>query len=324
MLRRLAAVGIGLLVVILIAVGIRGCLNARKERSFENYVADLTALTTESNNLSDSFFSRLEDPGDLSPLNFEAEVKADRSTAEALFDRARSLEAPDELQEANDLVTLTFQLRRDALAVISDQIAIAFAREGSEQAIQIIASQMRALLASDVIYGRVQVLIDRSLQAEQIDATAPPSIFLPGTPNWLDPDVIADALAQVEGSDTAASTPGVHGLALFATTVLPSGVELSPDGETAAPADSAELDVEVQNQGESEETDIGVSFEADNGASGEGTIDSIQPQRTATATIPIEPPPTAGESVTLTVTAEEVAGEEIGDNNVASYDVTWE
>ncbi len=324
MLRRLAAVGFGLLFVILVAVGIRGCLNAKKERTFENYVADLTALTTESNNLSESFFGRLEDPGDLSALQFEAEVKADRGTAEGLFDRARGLEAPDELQEANDLVTLTFQLRRDALAVISDEIATAFAREGSEEAIAVIASQMKVLLASDVLYGRAQTLIDQGLKEEQIDTEVPASVFVPAPPNWLDPDVIADALGQVQDSASASATPGVHGLALVGTTLLPNGIALESGTEATAPADGAELQVEVQNQGESEESDLTVSYETDAGGAGEGTIGSIAPQETASASIPIEPPPTAGESVTLTVSVEEVPGEEIGDNNVATYQVSFE
>ena len=41
-LRRLGAVAVGILILILLVLGIRGCLNARKERAFENYSRDLT------------------------------------------------------------------------------------------------------------------------------------------------------------------------------------------------------------------------------------------------------------------------------------------
>src|SRR5207342_107580 len=87
------AVGVGVLVVLLILIilGIRGCLNARKERSFENYVSDLTAITTQTNQLSRGFFGRLSDPGDLSPLSFEAQVAADRGNAESLASRVDEL-----------------------------------------------------------------------------------------------------------------------------------------------------------------------------------------------------------------------------------------
>ena len=56
------ALGVGVLILILLVLGIRGCLNARKERGFENYVRDLDAIVTESKQLSETFFNRLERP----------------------------------------------------------------------------------------------------------------------------------------------------------------------------------------------------------------------------------------------------------------------
>lgn len=195
------AVGVGLLIVILLVLGVRGCLNARKTRSFENYVADLTALTADSGSLSKSFFGRMEDPGTLTPLQFENDVKADRGVAEGLFDRVRNLSTPDQLADAQNLIELAFQLRRDALAVISDEIATAFARAGSDQADAAIAAQMKTLLASDVLYGRATVLIEQTLKNEEINATVPESFFLPVPPNWLAIGTIKDALGQVAGSE---------------------------------------------------------------------------------------------------------------------------
>ena len=56
---------IGVVVLVLLLFAIRGCLDARKERSFENYLRDLSALVTTSNQLSSEFFDRFQDPGDL-------------------------------------------------------------------------------------------------------------------------------------------------------------------------------------------------------------------------------------------------------------------
>jgi hypothetical protein len=321
MLRRLIAVGIGLLIVVLLVLGVRGCLNARKTRSFENYVADLTALTADSNSLSKTFFGRLEDPGSLTPLQFEAEVKADRGAAEGLFDRARSLSAPDQLTDAQNLVVLTFQLRRDALAVISDEISTAFARVGSDQADAAIAAQMKTLLASDVLYGRAQTMIGQTLKEEGINADVPTSVFLPGTPNWLSIDVIKQALGQVSG--TEAATPGVHGLGLIQTTLQPDGTTLQEGSPATGTADGAALDVQVQNQGESEETGVNVAYTIEGGSGGEGTIDRIAPQETASVTIPIDPAPGPGDSDTITVKVDAVPGEQVTKNNEATYQVTF-
>src|SRR5436190_10783075 len=46
--RRGVAAVIGLVVVILIVLGVRGCLDARKTRSFENFNADLQSLVTQT------------------------------------------------------------------------------------------------------------------------------------------------------------------------------------------------------------------------------------------------------------------------------------
>ena len=53
MVRRAVGVGVIVLLLILIVLGIRGCLNARKERSFENYARDLNAIVAQSEQLSE-------------------------------------------------------------------------------------------------------------------------------------------------------------------------------------------------------------------------------------------------------------------------------
>jgi hypothetical protein len=166
--RRAVAAGVAILILILLVLGVRGCLNARQERAYENYVSDLSSIAAETQNLSQQFFGRLKEPGNLSPLQFEAEIKADRGAAEGLLDRAEGLDAPDELSSAQDLIVLSYELRRDGLAVISDRIASALADEGSGQAISQIAREMRTFVASDVLYARAVAQIQAVLEDEEI------------------------------------------------------------------------------------------------------------------------------------------------------------
>ena len=326
MVRRAIAAGVGVLILILLVLGVRGCLNARKERAYENYVSDLSSIAAETQNLSQQFFSRLQDPGNLSPLQFEAEIKADRGAAEGLLDRAEGLDAPDDLSEAQDLIVLSYELRRDGLAVISDRIASALGDEGSGQAIAQIAREMRTFVASDVLYARAVAQIEAVLQDEDIAIPQGEPIatqFLPNEPNWLDPDVAADALGGVSGA--GAATPGVHGLGLGAATLLPTGASITDGGSATAGAEGAELEVEVENQGESEESDVTVSYELTDGesSSGEEQIDTIAPGEIASVTLPVDPEPSPG-TYELTVTAEPVPGEEIEDNNTYTASVTFE
>ena len=70
--------------LILVVLGIRGCLNARKERSFENYVSDLTRSPPSRTSSRTTSSTASTTRATSAPLSFEAEIKADRGTAESL------------------------------------------------------------------------------------------------------------------------------------------------------------------------------------------------------------------------------------------------
>jgi hypothetical protein len=324
LVRRLVGVAVGILILILLVLGVRGCLNARKEREFENYARDLGVLTADSQQLSQGFFGRLEDPGNLTELNFEAEVKADRGAAEGLLTRARGLDAPGELSAGQADLVLAFELRRDGLAATSEEIGTALGDEGREDAIAAISEDMQFFLASDVLYRRAQAQINQVLAEEGIDETAPDSEFLPGI-DWLDETMIAESLNQISGQEVSG---GVHGLGLLQVVAQPGEVPLDEGAPaTVSGEDTPELEVQVQNQGDSEETEIPVTVTASAGTESieaEGTIDRIAPGEIATVTIPLEPPPPQGEQVSVDVSVTPVPGEEVADNNEATYEVTFE
>jgi CARDB len=320
--RRLIAVAIGVLLLILIVLGVRGCLNAREERALENYGRDLETLAAESQQLSENFFERLSDPGNLSELNFEAEVKADRGAAEGLVSRAEGLDPPGELKGAQADVVLAFELRRDGLAQISEQIGTALGDEGSTEAIDAIAQDMGYFVASDVLYRRALSQIEQVFEEEGIATEVPDSQFIAEDDlDYLDSTVVGDALAAVTGETEA--TGGVHGLGLVPPALIGDTelVEGTPVTVTGSPE---EVELSVQNQGDSEESDIPVTVEIDGSEAGEATIDTIDAGETQTVTVPLDPAPEAGETVTLDVFVEPVTGEQVSDNNEASYEVTVE
>ncbi len=325
MVRRAAGVGVVVLLLILIVVGIRGCLNERKERSFENYARDLNAIVAQSVQLSDDFFARLSDPGNLTPLSFEAQIDSYRGSAENLANRVDDLDTPDELKGAQGELELAFQLRSDALTGISDQISTALGSEGSGEAKNAIAGYMSYFLASDVLYVRSAAEINAELEDQGISEEVPESVFLAEN-RWLDPLEVSSALALVSGGKGADG--GTHGLALYQTTVQPGEVPLDPSSAaTITGGGPFELDVQVQNQGDSEESDIGVSFELTGGTqtiSGDASIPRIAAGEIQTASIAIDPDPDPGQQLTLEVTVQPVTGEQIAENNRSSYQVTFE
>jgi hypothetical protein len=321
LLRRGLALGAGLIVLILIVLGVRGCLDARKNRALSSYAGDVTQIVEETAQTSESFFGKLSDPGSLSVTEFVAEVDAERSAIDSYQARVDSLDDPGDMSDAQRALELVYDLRAGAMNTIANRMSTALGDVGAERATAVIAKQMRLLLASDVLYASVVrpeingVLADNGLEGDDV----PPSVFVADETEWLDEGNVSAALGSVTGA-TGEETSGVHGLGLLGTSI--NGTELVPEGSATVAAEEApEVEVQVQNQGESTENGVTVSVSVD-GNTLSGSIESIAAGETATASIPLTPAPKG--TVTLEVNVEPVPGEQVSENNMASYTVEFQ
>jgi len=327
LLRRAIGIGIVVIVLILIVLGVKGCLDARKTRSFENYVSDLNAITAQTSQLSGAFFGKLSDPGTLSPLQFKAEIAADRGTAENLASRVDALSTPGELSDAQNELNLSYQLRAQAMTGISNQMSTALGNPGPERtkAIASITDYMQYFLASDVLYKQAQDQIDTELANQGINEKAPASVFMTDPTRWLDPLQVSTALASVSSANATAH--GTHGLAIVATTVKPGDVALTPDTPATISGNGApEIDVQVSNGGSVTEKGVGVSYSLTGGpqtVEGSTTIGAIAAGAIQTAALPIHPSPARNTPLTLEVTVLPVPGEQITTNNRLTYQLTF-
>jgi hypothetical protein len=321
LLRRALALGGGLVVVILIVLGVKGCLDARAHRALSDYARNVTQIVEETEQTSEAFFGRLEDPGTLSVTEFETEVNADRSAIDNQASRVDGLSAPGDMGSAQEALELAYQLRASAMAQIAAKISTALGDAGAEQATAAIARQMEKFLAADVLYEDVaRPEIDGVLSSNGIEGSdVPASRFLPDGTKWLDESEISGALGAISGSGGTA-TPGVHGLGLIGVSV--NGTELGEELVSVSAEETVEVEVQVQNQGESTENGVSVSVSVDGGNTLEGTIDSVAAGEIETVTIPLTPTP-KGEK-TLEVSVETVPGEQVSENNEASYAVNFE
>ncbi|HST70297.1 MAG TPA: CARDB domain-containing protein [Solirubrobacterales bacterium] len=320
MLRRALALGGGLILLILLVLGVKGCLDARANRELSDYARDVAQIVEETQQTSKSFFGKLEDPGNLSVTDFTDQVNADRSALETYATRIDDLSTPGDMSHAQSNLELAYQLRAKAMEEIANKMPTALGDAGAEKAMAGIAKQMQKLLAADVIYEQVvRPEVDGVLAANGIsDSDLPKSTFL-ADEKWLEESAVSDALGGISGA-TGAATPGVHGTELGGVSVngseLIEGAPVSVSGE-----EGVEVEVSVVNQGESAESAVTVSVTAE-GNTIEGEINEIEVGETGTVSIPLTPAP-SGE-VTLEVEVEPVAGENITENNEASYTVLIE
>jgi hypothetical protein len=322
LLRRGLALGAGLLVLILLVLGVKGCLNARKHRALTDYSRNVTQIVDETAQTSKSFFDKLSNPGSLSVTEFVAEVNADRSAMDNYRARVDALDTPGDMGKAQSSLELVYELRSSAMTEIADKMSTALGNVGSEKAIAAIANRMQELMASDVLYAAVVrpeingVLADNGIEGDDV----PKSVFLPDGTKWLDESAVSAALGSVSGA-TGAATPGVHGLGLISTSL--NGTELTPESTTAVSGEETpEVEVQVQNQGGSTENGVAVAVKVNGGSTLEGSIETIAAGETASVTIPLTPAPKG--TATLEVDVQTVPGEQISENNKASYTVEFE
>ncbi len=320
MLRRALALGGGLILLILLVLGVKGCLDARANRELSDYAEDVSQIVAETDQTSKDFFGKLADPGTLSVTEFTAEVNADRSAMDNYASRVDGLSAPGDMSRAQTALELTYDLRSSAMAEIANKLPTALGDAGAAKATAGIARQMQKLLAADAIYATVVrpeidgVLGDNGIEGSDV----PESVFLPDGTQWLEEEEVATALGAISGSSVGDAS-GVHGLGLLGVGI--NGAELGEEAATVSPEETPEVEVEVQNQGESTENGVDVTVSV-GGNELQGSIETIAAGETSTVSIPLTPTP-SGE-VTLDVKVDTVPGEQVSENNEASYTVLFE
>jgi hypothetical protein len=323
LLRRGLALGAGLIVLILLVLGVKGCLNARKNRALSDYARNVTQIVDETQDRSKDFFEKLSDPGSLSVTDFVAAVNADRSAMDGYATRVDSLDAPGDMGHAQSSLELVYELRSSAMNEIADNMSTALGDVGSQKATASIAKQMQNLLASDVVYAAVvRPEINGVLAANGIEGDdVPKSVFLPEGTKWLDESTVSSALGSVSGATGEATTPGIHGLGLVGAAL--NGTALTAESTTTVSGEETpEVEVEVQNQGESTENGVTVSVSVDGTNTLQQDISTIAAGETASVAIPLTPPPSG--KVTLEVDVQTVPGEQVSSNNKAGYTVEFE
>jgi hypothetical protein len=321
MLRRGLALGGGLVALIVVVLGVKGCLDARAHRELSDYARDVTEIVEGTEQTSKRFFGKLEDPGNLSVTEFTNEVSADSSAMSGYASRIDGLSSPGDVGSAQGSLELVYELRAGAMEKIAAKMSTALGDSGSTKATAAIAKQMQTLLAGDVIYEEVvRPEINGVLATNGISGSdVPKSSVLPSS-KWLEESSVDAAIGAISGGG-GGETSGIHGLGIGAVGV--NGVELVEGAPAVVGGEETpEVEVQVVNQGESTENGVSVSVSVDGGSPLVESIESIAAGETSAALIPLTPSPTG--TVTLEIEVETVPGEKISTNNEASYSVTFE
>ncbi len=335
MVRRTLAIGAGLVVLILLVIGFRGCLSARQDSAIKDYVSDSSELINQSKLEGEQLFGLLgSEGGQDENVDSANAANALRSESATLVDRAQDLDVPDPVSSAQDYLVESLELRRDALDVVARELPGALADQERRQSSDRIAEVMQVFLTSDVLLqARFIPSLQTALEDEGLDGevTLPRAArlqFVPDT-QWVQADYVADQVAALRsgegGTTDDEAAPGLHGNGLGTVTL--GGVALTPGGSATVPlASDLSFDVQVVNQGENNETDVNVKVtvgEGDDAIVAEEAIPEIAIGEAQNVTIPVGGEPATGQNVPITVEVEPVAGEDVTDNNTAEFTVIF-
>jgi hypothetical protein len=335
LIRRLVALGGGILFLILAVVAINGCLDARKENALKDYNRELASIVRESDQQVAQPFFDLMNEGGRSAQDLQSAISGYRVTAEQQLDQARKLDVPGEMANAQESALIALELRANALGGIAQRIRPALGDQGeqADQAIAGIAGQMQNFLASDVLWqGRVVPLVKAALDDAEIggQTIASTQRSLQDL-SWLTEATVADRLGQSistgnRGNTNGEVAPGLHGNGLVSVTA--GGVTLTEGAANRLPAGTDEFTVTFANQGENDEFNVQVVLRVEP-ASGRAivarqTVDQIARGAEAEVALKLNARPPTNEAVTVKVQVRKVPGEEKLDNNSAEYQALFE
>jgi hypothetical protein len=323
MVRRRAAVGIAVVLVIVIALVINGCLKSEAQQSLKEYAKQVGQISQESETqVSKPFFAALTGAGAKPALDVEVQVDQLRIKAQSIATRAKELSVPGAMADAQRNLLLALNFRVEGITKIAALLPTALGGQRKE-ATEKIAGDMEIFLASDVIFSqRVVPLVQQTLAANSIHGvTVASSRFLPNI-GWLDPTV---ALSRITGQSATASTtgiaPGTHSDTIAGVSVGATTLEAEPALNHIGGGANPTFTVTVEDTGENNETNVKVDVTIT--ASGKQykashTINQISAGQKANVEIPVSGVP-LGVAAKIEARVEPVPGETESENNKKTY-----
>jgi hypothetical protein len=323
MVRRRIAAGVGVVLLIIIILLISGCLKGQKTDAMKTYNREVSLVAQEfDEHVAKPLFSALAGAGSKSALNVEVQVDQLRVQATDLTARVKKLSTPGEMAGAQRDLLLAFDLRSEAVTKIAALTPTALGGQG-KQAAALIAGDMEIFLASDVIYSqRVVPLIQQELKSAGVEGlTTAPSRSLPNV-GWLEPTTVEGRITgQTAAKKEEEATSGTHGSSLTGVSVGANTLAPEPTLNHVSGGGSPTFTVNVENGGESAETNVKVNVVVTSGGKqfkASHAIEKIEQGKTASVDIPVNGVP-LGQAAKVEVNVEKVAGETNLENNKGTF-----
>ena len=327
LLRLVGLIAAAILAIVLLVFWIQGCQSNAKERSYSNYMADVSKIAQASTQLGRNLNDLLTTPG-LKEADVENKLDSFAQQEQQDVARAESLSPPGHLRDAHQHLIEALEFRVSGLHGLS----LAFkstAKTNADRAGRLLAEQAQRLVASDIVWDDLfKTPAAQILQQQGIHGVAVPESTFVKNPDLASARTFSPVFQRIHGASTGGAPSGLHGTGLVSVKALPSGQTLSTATETTIVAStSLAFDVAVQDTGDNQEVRIQVTLTIQKAGTPivkKGTIDVINPGETKHVIFRnIDTTGVFGVRTTLKVDVQPVKNEASIDNNSAQYPVIF-
>src|SRR3989442_2431621 len=150
LLRLVGLIAAAILAIVLLVFWIQGCQSNAKERSYSNYMADVSKIAQASTQLGRNLNDLLTTPG-LKEADVENKLDSFAQQEQQDVARAESLSPPCHLRDAHQHLIEALEFRVSGLHGLS----LAFkstAKTNADRAGRLLAEQAQRLVASDIVW----------------------------------------------------------------------------------------------------------------------------------------------------------------------------
>ena len=318
-----------IVVVLVISLGIKSCVDQRRVSQYQDYFAAVSNVVNDSDAIGKQLSDIFQNPSPGVRQQLEGKLTDFQNASNQIVDRAKAINPPDAFKQENEWFVASMQVRARGLNGLQPAMLNALGAQDNNAGAAQVSHEMLILLTSDVSYDEFFYQpCQRELGNEQItDSKVPQSKFLADA-ELASQQTDVSVLEKLKGGATAQVT-GLHGVALVSVKAQPSGAQLDPANQNNLKAsDALTFQVEVENQGEATETNVPVSItltapSRPNPQKVDGTIPSIAPNERKTIELTGLAAGAGSEVTILSVSCGPVPGEKNLQNNSAQYKIVF-
>jgi hypothetical protein len=327
LLRLIGLIALAILVVVLLLVWVEGCTTDAKRDRNSTYLADIGAIGNASARLGQQLGTLLTTPG-LNAEDLDARLGGYVQTAETQTQRAEDLDAPGAMVGPNQGAVESLRYRANGLRGLQAAFKDAADETDASVAGELLLTQTRRLLASDVIWtDSFQEPAQTVLDDEGIEGLDVPSSQFVTADDLVTQSSLAAIWQRIQGASTGGTPTGLHGSGIAYVKALPSGQLLSTTTETTIKVtDQLAFEVGVEDTGESQEVGIKVTLtipKQPDPIVKTAAIPIIEQGETKSVELTVGALVPFGEQTTVKVDVDPVKGETNTTNNTAEYPVIF-